>query len=53
MASTTFDLPQPFGPTIAVTPSLKLMVILSQKLLKPLISSLSSCIYTSTIGGLK
>jgi ribosomal protein L23 len=45
MESTTLDLPQPFGPTIAVTPSLKLMVILSPKLLKPLISNLVSCIY--------
>ena len=39
IASTTFDFPQPFGPTIAVTPSLKLIVILSPKLLKPFISS--------------
>src|SRR5690606_1215303 len=45
MASTTLDLPQPFGPTMAVTPSLKWMVILSPKLLKPFISSLVSCIY--------
>src|ERR1700744_3027622 len=45
MASTTFDLPHPFGPTIAVTPSLKFMVTLSPKLLNPLISKLLSCIY--------
>src|SRR5690606_20439532 len=44
IASTTLDLPQPFGPTIAVTPSSKLIVILSPKLLKPFISSLVSCI---------
>src|SRR6202000_1269953 len=46
MESTTFDLPQPLGPTIAVTPSLKLMVILSPKLLNPFISSFVSSIYT-------
>src|ERR1700759_5640161 len=44
IASTTFDFPQPLGPTIAVTPSLKLMVILSPKLLNPLISNDVSCI---------
>ncbi|MNY00034.1 hypothetical protein D3C86_1325130 [compost metagenome] len=47
IASTTFDFPQPLGPTIAVTPSLKLMVILSPKLLNPFISSLVNCIYTT------
>src|ERR1700761_8603082 len=49
--STTFDLPQPLGPTMAVTPSLKLMVILSPKLLKPLISNCVSCIYTLRLSG--
>ena len=44
MASTTFDFPQPLGPTTAVTPSLKLMVTLSPKLLNPLISNLVNCI---------
>ena len=39
MASTTFDLPQPFGPTIPVIPSSKFMTILSPKLLNPFISS--------------
>ena len=40
MASTIFDLPHPFGPTIPVTPLLKFMIVLSPKLLNPLISSL-------------
>ena len=44
IASTTFDLPHPLGPTMAVTPSLKLMVILSPKLLNPLISNFTNCI---------
>jgi hypothetical protein len=39
MASTTFDLPQPFGPTIAVIPGWKAKAVLSTKLLKPLIWS--------------
>jgi hypothetical protein len=34
-ASETFDLPQPLGPTIAVTPSLKLRVTVSAKDLNP------------------
>src|SRR6516162_6866134 len=34
-ASTTLDLPEPFGPTMAVTPSPKSKVVLSAKLLKP------------------
>ncbi|MNT25544.1 hypothetical protein D3C72_1610650 [compost metagenome] len=49
MASTTLDFPHPLGPTIAVTPSLKLIVILSPKLLNPLISSLVNCIYTKFV----
>jgi hypothetical protein len=35
MESATFDLPQPFGPTIAVTPGSKRSVVGSAKLLKP------------------
>src|SRR5438552_17398869 len=35
IASSRLDLPQPFGPTIAVTPSWKLKVVLSAKDLKP------------------
>src|SRR5579859_1147287 len=35
MASDTLDLPQPFGPTIAVTPGWKLSAVLSAKDLKP------------------
>jgi hypothetical protein len=34
-ASTMFDLPLPFGPTMAVMPSPKSKVVLSAKLLKP------------------
>src|SRR4249920_795034 len=35
MASETLDLPQPLGPTIAVTPGRKLSEVLSAKDLKP------------------
>src|ERR1700677_163546 len=35
MASETLDLPQPFGPTIAVTPGWKFSVVLSAKDLNP------------------
>src|ERR1041385_4087453 len=35
MASETFDLPQPFGPTMAVTPGWKFKEVLSAKDLKP------------------
>src|SRR5436190_21244076 len=35
MASETLDLPQPFGPTMAVTPGWKLRDVLSAKDLKP------------------
>src|SRR5580704_17597419 len=35
-ASTMLDLPEPLGPTIAVTPSPKSNVVLSAKLLKPI-----------------
>src|SRR5690606_4242537 len=44
MASTTLDFPHPLGPTIPVMPASKLMVILSPKLLNPLISNFVSCI---------
>ena len=39
MASTTLDLPEPFGPTIPMTSSLKWMVVSVAKLLKPFSSS--------------
>src|SRR5688572_11801723 len=42
MLSTILDLPQPFGPTIPVILSSKLTIVLSAKLLKPLISKLFS-----------
>src|SRR5574341_792043 len=35
MASETFDLPQPFGPTMAVTPGRKFIEVLSAKDLNP------------------
>jgi len=44
MASTMFDLPQPFGPTTPVIESLKLMVVFSGKLLNPFISKLTNLI---------
>src|SRR5256714_5362143 len=43
-ASSTLDFPQPFGPTIAVTPSWKLKMVLSAKDLKPKSSSDCKCI---------
>src|SRR5438477_2005891 len=43
IASSRLDLPQPFGPTIAVTPSWKLKVVLSAKDLKPKRSSDCRC----------
>ena len=46
MASTTFDFPQPFGPTIPVIFSLKLMMVWSAKLLNPLISNCVNFINT-------
>lgn len=39
MASTIFDLPQPFGPTIPVIWLSRLMTVRSAKLLNPLISN--------------
>jgi hypothetical protein len=38
IASTTLDLPQPFGPTMPVTPSANSKTVLSAKDLKPWIS---------------
>src|SRR6266481_5774566 len=35
IASTTLDLPHPFGPTTAVTPGAKLTLVCSKKDLKP------------------
>src|SRR5213082_1236619 len=43
IASSKFDFPQPFGPTIAVTPSWKLKSVLSAKDLKPKSSSDCKC----------
>src|SRR5947208_13462558 len=43
-ASSTLDFPQPFGPTIAVTPSWKLRRVLSANDLKPSSSSDCKCI---------
>src|SRR5215831_2380102 len=42
-ASRTFDFPQPFGPTIAVTPSWKLKTVLTANDLKPNSSSDCKC----------
>src|SRR5256886_13610823 len=43
MASTTFDFPQPFGPTIHVVPEpLKVTTVRSQNDLKPTISTFRS-----------
>jgi hypothetical protein len=39
MASKIFDLPQPLGPTTAVTPGSKFNTVLLQKDLKPMSSS--------------
>src|SRR5437762_12316196 len=47
-ASSTFDFPQPFGPTIAVTPSLKLRTVLSANYLKPNSSSDCKCMVGHT-----
>src|SRR5207247_5296383 len=43
-ASQTLDFPQPLGPTMAVTPSWKLKIVLSAKDLKPKSSSDWRCI---------
>src|SRR5580698_6824366 len=45
MASTTLDLPHPLGPTTAVTPGAKLMLVCSKKDLKPTSSRLLRRIY--------
>ena len=44
-ASETLDLPQPLGPTIAVTPESKVIVVLSANDLNPCISSLDKRTY--------
>src|SRR5262249_16047699 len=49
-ASRTLDFPQPFGPTIAVTPSWKLKIVLSANDLKPSSSSDCKCILGHTPG---
>src|SRR6266478_8960423 len=49
-ASSTLDLPQPFGPTIAVMPSWKLKVVLSANDLKPSNSSDCKCMAGQTSG---
>src|SRR5918993_3057888 len=48
--SETLDLPQPFGPTIAVTPSSKVSVTVSAKDLKPESSSLVSFMPSVPLG---
>src|SRR5262245_50556286 len=48
--SSTLDFPQPFGPTIAVTPSWKLKTVLSANDLKPNSSSDCKCILGQTPG---
>src|SRR5688572_23683125 len=50
-ASDTLDLPQPLGPTMAVTPSSKVMVTSSAKDLKPESSSLASFMDGLLLGG--
>ena len=57
MASETLDLPQPFGPTMAVTPGWKFNAVLSAKDLKPnsvkfLRYMLLNCIQTTKVAGL-
>src|SRR6266699_5839441 len=44
-ASQTLDFPQPLGPTMAVTPSWKLKIVLSAKDLKPKSSSDCKCMH--------
>src|SRR5690625_2197621 len=44
IASTILDLPEPFGPTIPITSSLKIIWFSSAKLLKPFISILDNLI---------
>ena len=44
-ASTTFDLPQPFGPTIPVSPSSIRKVVLSKNDLKPVKSNFLNFIF--------
>src|SRR5881396_2008151 len=49
-ASSTLDFPQPFGPTIAVTPSWKLKTVLSANDLKPKSSSDWRCMRDHSLG---
>src|ERR1041384_7472633 len=50
MASTTFDFPLPFGPTMDVTPLSKWMMIFSPKLLNPLISRVVNRMFVLLLG---
>ena len=50
MASTMFDLPQPFGPTMPITSWSKWMTVRSTNDLKPLISSLRMRIGLLAVG---
>jgi hypothetical protein len=51
MASTTFDLPQPFGPTMQVVPEpLKVTTVRSQNDLNPVISTFRSLSKVSSLG---
>jgi hypothetical protein len=45
IASTTFDLPEPFGPTITLTSFEKSIIVFSEKDLNPLISNDFKYIY--------
>src|SRR5258708_822953 len=51
MASTTFDFPQPLGPTTPVTPRSNVNSVRLAKDLKPHISSFLSCIFPSLYPG--
>src|SRR6266481_9655116 len=53
MASSRLDLPQPFGPTIAVTPSWKLNSVLSANDLKPKSSSDCKCMPRGSTASLR
>jgi hypothetical protein len=51
MASTTFDFPQPFGPTMQVVPDpLNVTTVRSQNDLKPTISTFRSLSKVSSLG---
>src|SRR4051812_11172706 len=51
MASTTFDLPEPFGPTTAVMPGSKRKVVADAKDLKPLRVRLFRCTRGTPVPG--